>query len=162
MIISPQQHDDAQMGPFCCCARFWHPSHTKCRLADAVPDPEHFEFSLFQGPPKRNRGFRLPIFPPRNSRSRIFCGPPTQQLNFSIGFPHPYSWHFLGAVLGHLGAFLGPSWAILGALLGPFWAILGPYSSCSASGAPFRAEMWGPVAEDRKRHFLHNRQYKRP
>ena len=37
--------------------------------------------------------------------------------------------------------------------MGPFWAILGPYSSCAASGAPFRDEMWGPVPEPPKRHF---------
>ena len=40
-------------------------------------------------------------------------------------FPHPYSWHFLWADLGDLGAFLGPSWAILGAVLGHLGAVLG-------------------------------------
>ena len=117
-----------RLGCFVAVPLFCTPLTRNRRFADAVPDPEHLQFIFFEGPPKPNRCFWLPLLPPGNSRSRVFIffGPPTQWFNFFIGFPHPYSWHFLRAVLRHLGAFLGPSWAILGAVLGPFWAILEP------------------------------------
>ena len=39
---------------------------------------------------------------------------------FSMGFPDPYSWHFLRAFLRHLGAFWGPSWVHSG----PSWGVV--------------------------------------
>ena len=39
---------------------------------------------------------------------------------FSMGFPDPYSWHFLRAFLRHLRAFWGPSWVHSG----PSWGVV--------------------------------------
>ena len=120
-----QQNDYAQILWFCCCARFRHPSHTKSPIRLLSLCIRTLAFSIFEGPPKRNRRFWFPVFLPGHSRSRFFCGPPTHELTLSMGFHHPYSWHFLWAVLGHLGAFLGPSWGLLGAVLGHLGGRLG-------------------------------------
>ena len=101
-------------------------SHETADLPTQSPTPNTFNFQLFKDLPSEIAVFGFQFCNLASRARAIFCGPPTQKLNCCLGWPHPYSWHFLGAVLGHLGAFLAPSWAILGAVFGQF-------SSCSAS-----------------------------
>ena len=115
--VSPRQNDGAPNVSFVVVPGFRHPSQAFRPLCWNRPLPKISYFSIFQGPPKQNRHFCFPVFAPLTSHSHILPGPPTQYLHFSSHCLPPYSWHFPGAVLGHLGPVLGPSSLRAGAIL---------------------------------------------